>query len=466
VVMGSFGWHAYGQSAGEQISRSIQAQLENQNRLYQEKAYQDAIQAKIQTAQLAAAQAAEYAKQAALYGNQAASLAATYAQQASGYAQKAASFAQQAAAERLVGREFLNQLDGLVASAQQVAANAKQAAEQSAIDSAISKLAKERDEAISKVKSKYDPRIRELNFKISDLKEKAVQLESQRNQSEQENAHLRAKQLFQPKDPWRLLDGKVYNAKDASWVHFTGQILEIKPNGILVRGDFGPPLEANFGKRDYFVDNFPVQTYAMADGESITAPMNFVAHFGEKSSVYQFTNSTTDLHIHTVRKLDYGHIVSSPPPDLAKKWNITLLAGDTNPQLTKQIDDNEKEQAAIRSELSQLNSDFNKEREPIMAEYAAKTEAVPILMAQQAETNAKAKEDAKKRAVADRVLKSNQDAAAKGDAFGLLRMGERYRDGDGVPKDLAKARDYLTKAAEAGSPTATAELEALSPGKN
>lgn len=37
----------------------------------------------------------------------------------------------------------------------------------------------------------------------------------------------------------------------------------------------------------------------------------------------------------------------------------------------------------------------------------------------------------------------------KGNVSGLLRMGERYRDGDGVPKDLAKARDYLTKAAAA-----------------
>jgi TPR repeat protein len=40
-------------------------------------------------------------------------------------------------------------------------------------------------------------------------------------------------------------------------------------------------------------------------------------------------------------------------------------------------------------------------------------------------------------------------------------MGERYRDGDGVPKDLAKAKDYLTRAAAAGSPTAADELKAL-----
>ena len=49
----------------------------------------------------------------------------------------------------------------------------------------------------------------------------------------------------------------------------------------------------------------------------------------------------------------------------------------------------------------------------------------------------------------------------KGDVSGLLRMGERYRDGDGVEKNAAKARDYFTKAAAAGSPTAADELSKL-----
>jgi hypothetical protein len=56
---------------------------------------------------------------------------------------------------------------------------------------------------------------------------------------------------------------------------------------------------------------------------------------------------------------------------------------------------------------------------------------------------AKAKAEASKKAGAAAALKSNQNAAAKGDSFGLMRMGERYRDGDGVEKDLVKARDYF-----------------------
>ena len=65
------------------------------------------------------------------------------------------------------------------------------------------------------------------------------------------------------------------------------------------------------------------------------------------------------------------------------------------------------------------------------------------------------------KAGAELALKSNPDAAATGDAYGLLRMGERYRDGDGVERDLTQAREYLTKAKAAGSASAGDELDAL-----
>ena len=76
---------------------------------------------------------------------------------------------------------------------------------------------------------------------------------------------------------------------------------------------------------------------------------------------------------------------------------------------------------------------------------------------------AKAKAAGQKQAATARALQSNQAAAAKGDSFGLLRMGERYRDGEGVEKDFTKARDYLQKASDAGSFTAKDELEKLTP---
>ncbi len=61
----------------------------------------------------------------------------------------------------------------------------------------------------------------------------------------------------------------------------------------------------------------------------------------------------------------------------------------------------------------------------------------------------------------DKILKNNQDLADKGDPYGLMRMGERYRDGEGVDKDLAKARQYLKRAADGGEQTAADELSRL-----
>jgi TPR repeat protein len=53
------------------------------------------------------------------------------------------------------------------------------------------------------------------------------------------------------------------------------------------------------------------------------------------------------------------------------------------------------------------------------------------------------------------------EQAEKGDSYGLFRMGEHYRDGDGVPQDLSKAREYFTKAVNAGSPSAADALSKL-----
>ncbi len=54
-----------------------------------------------------------------------------------------------------------------------------------------------------------------------------------------------------------------------------------------------------------------------------------------------------------------------------------------------------------------------------------------------------------------------QKQADTGDSSAQLRLGEIYRDGEGVPRDLAKARDYLAKAAAQGNQDAQKELGQL-----
>jgi TPR repeat protein len=54
-----------------------------------------------------------------------------------------------------------------------------------------------------------------------------------------------------------------------------------------------------------------------------------------------------------------------------------------------------------------------------------------------------------------------QKRAEDGDSDAQLRLGEIYRDGEGVPKDPAKARDYLAKAAAQGNKDARKALDRL-----
>ncbi|MGP8201409.1 MAG: tetratricopeptide repeat protein [Limisphaerales bacterium] len=53
------------------------------------------------------------------------------------------------------------------------------------------------------------------------------------------------------------------------------------------------------------------------------------------------------------------------------------------------------------------------------------------------------------------------ELAEKGHALSAYSLGARYRDGIGVPKDLAKARQWLGKAASQGIGSAKIELHAL-----
>jgi TPR repeat protein len=61
----------------------------------------------------------------------------------------------------------------------------------------------------------------------------------------------------------------------------------------------------------------------------------------------------------------------------------------------------------------------------------------------------------------EKALRYNMDLALKGDDYGEYRMGQRYRDGENVPRDLNKAREWLAKSAAQGNKAAATELARL-----
>ena len=131
--------------------------------------------------------------------------------------------------------------------------------------------------------------------------------------------------------------------------------------------------------------------------------------------------------------------------------------------------------AAARKQQMAANDEGNKLIQQEIAKYALVGRQMGLgqtaILALATPEEIKAAQDAvQARAIADKksamqgqinAVRYNQELAAKGDGYGLLRMAERYRDGDGVEKDLTKAKEYFNKAVAAGSPTAAEELKEL-----
>ena len=55
----------------------------------------------------------------------------------------------------------------------------------------------------------------------------------------------------------------------------------------------------------------------------------------------------------------------------------------------------------------------------------------------------------------------NEKAAAGGQTVAMVQLGELYRQGHGVPKDIAQARQWFEKAAASGDASASKALAGM-----
>jgi hypothetical protein len=227
-----------------------------------------------------------------------------------------------------------------------------------------------------------------------------------------------------PRDPWREIYGekKFAMSPDSDFVKFDGQILETAQNGIRLRGSFG-----NIADTEFIVMNYPTN---FSEGEYIDPSKTYMAL---KDGIFSYV--TTDGSGKTIPKLNYGKSCSRPQ----NADEVEAKARQLTQEEESQINGVKLDAIAKKNDALAANKIFNDFLIKVEDDKKAKIQAKNVPQA--------------------RALKFNQDLADKGDAYGLLRMGERYRDGDGVPKDLNKAREYFTKAIAAGSPTAAEELE-------
>ena len=230
------------------------------------------------------------------------------------------------------------------------------------------------------------------------LKEKRDRLEKEKNTV--------------PIHAWRLVDGGVVyiKATNASFVPVTGKVIEVHPDGILA--DVGRYYPAQ--SETCFIASFP---FEVVDGQELGE--FWVRHVGRKS----FT--TVLGATRTVTLLDYG----KPCSPAANSNDVQRAFAKLSPAAALDLEAMEKNRDSVC-----LYADEAKQK----LEAYAQGIIGPRLKAKEAAAKQREETTLKN-------LNWNLQEAERGNAYGLLRMGERYRDGDGVEKDLGKAKEYLLK---------------------
>ncbi len=228
-------------------------------------------------------------------------------------------------------------------------------------------------------------------------------------------------------DSLRVVNGELHDLndmkhRDSSWEHIEVDVLKVATNVLIVstfsmESIYAPAPE--FIQRLNYRYGYPMQQVVVGEkkvpGQKLilhNCPEELSPTVGKTIHVTAMRVGSSNYNGNTLALWDYGR---KPTQDQLRKWQ----------------DEEAERQKGIARQVA--------EQRRVAAEKAATV----------------------KKATQDRVLKWHLEQAEKGDSFGLFRMGEHYRDGDGVPRDLDKARDYFTKAIAAGSATAADALSKL-----
>jgi hypothetical protein len=239
-----------------------------------------------------------------------------------------------------------------------------------------------------------------------------AQLEVQRLKKE----FLYAKNL-DARDPWREFRGqkKFVMSLGAGVVQFRGQVQDVTTNGIRILGQMGDATSV-----EYFVVNFP---FPLEPGENVDPTKIYVA-FAAGTLTYE----TDDGYLKTVPKLDYGKPCAKPKDADVVELAAQKLTPEEQAELkAAELDATQKMDVAATAQKRLL--DFQNRAD---AEW--KTALDKLHQDQEA------------------LLKQTREQADKGDAAALRRMGERYRDGDGVEKNFVKAAEFFRKFDAAAKP--------------
>jgi hypothetical protein len=213
-----------------------------------------------------------------------------------------------------------------------------------------------------------------------------------------------------PQSPpvYRVVKGKVYDVSHSVlWKHFDGECLTVLSDGIILQ-----EVEVN---RVYKTDPVPYNQSIGAYGAPPTR--HLVSETREPGKRFFVRNYPSSLMPTTGKRIE----------GLAMQTGVFQHGNETLEQWDYGADFTPQPHKATPEEVA-----------------AARTEA-----------------DRKKAEMDAATLKFELENSEKGSDLYQYRVGLRYLNGNGVSKDLAKARDYLSKAAAEGNKEAAAELAKL-----
>jgi hypothetical protein len=249
----------------------------------------------------------------------------------------------------------------------------------------------------------------------NDISLKSLAATNSETEYETLRKHILDLKKIVPRDPWREIYGetKYVNSPRSGFVKFNGQILEVAQDGIRVLGQIGETKE----NVEYFVINFP---YPFKAGESVDPTKVYTAlQDGEFSFI------TEDGYAKKILKLNYGKPCIRP----ANAATVELTALRLNSE--------------DESQMSSLELKAKEDLESVTA-------AQQLLKKTQGDF-ASIRKSAVEKLTSDKenTLRATLEKADKNEPTALRRMGERYRDGDGVEQNTRTAYGYYQKAEKA-----------------
>ncbi len=363
---------------------------------------------------------------------------------------------QQQQIEKQRQRLLMLQFRGTPVQRQQAEAELKRLeAEEQRRAAAIVKIKDEARAAFEKVDGEYLPTINDLKSQVAALEQKAKDIETQ-------NTPL-VTRFVKPGPNHRVVNGEVYDSDNS----------ELWKNPLDLAG-FHPHSNINFRLLTYLAK---IET---VEADKIRCAVYEQAHwppvaYGEVESeglvqeivIYHYPNAGSLIsgqylgECRCMRVANYNeHGISCAAFDCgvqSTKKVKEVVPGSPDAATLKMIEANQRKLSPLKQKLSEVQADYDQKRQKITEERDAKLQDVPNALARQWEQKqaeeAAAKAAARQQAVeaaianspATKALKWNMEQADKGDDYGLLRMGERYRDGDGALTGFKQSTRGLEK---------------------